>query len=596
MKNQHGAPAEPAAALAAGRVFFVSRHEGARHWARIQTRLGQLAPAITDYVDELDPEQVRPGDTVMGTLPVHLAAQVCARGGRFVSLDLQLPPAMRGRELSATEMQHCRASLIRYDVRPVQPHMIDGWAVTVPTRGPEASAWLMLASGELAPNFIAWAMLRTPKVYVVATAKMRSSKAETLRQTLQSAGCASVEIVDFDDQGSLKDQEAQARQHIAALLQACQGGVIHVNVSGGTKVMAWAFMQAAERLGWSGRVYAHYVDSEHQRIENLTNGQAQPQRSALGLRELLALRELHASRVESQDAKWRRRALDTADLQRWLLHAGGSVLTPLNKMAAIWQELLKKLPDMGPARIDAAKDKRFRNKSWAGYRLDRNDRDELTCHAPWGAGDEALREALAGELGRLLVAGRVAKRLPACTDNGVSVVFSGPWGLRNLAGKWLESWIGAAILAARPDDWGCGVAIAQDKGPDNDIDGLLLCGNQVLIIEAKTTKVTGSGDRHQKSADTTYKLDSVAGRVASQFRERIYASVLPVSPEEVKRSAGHEITVFAGMHPMPGVRPISELPNYLAQWVAERRLEWVDGYQASGAALKAATSRGARRH
>ena len=33
-----------------------------------------------------------------------------------------------------------------------------------------------------------------------------------------------------------------------------------------------------ERLGWSGRVYAHYVDSEHQRIENLTNGQAQPQR------------------------------------------------------------------------------------------------------------------------------------------------------------------------------------------------------------------------------------------------------------------------------------------------------------------------------
>ncbi|RMH48789.1 MAG: CRISPR-associated protein Csx16 [Alphaproteobacteria bacterium] len=93
------------------RAFFVTRHPGAVEWAR---RHGIEAEAV----HHLDPSAIRPGDTVIGTLPVHLAAEVCARRGRYLHLVLDLPPEARGRDLSAEEMdrhgarlQECQVSM-----------------------------------------------------------------------------------------------------------------------------------------------------------------------------------------------------------------------------------------------------------------------------------------------------------------------------------------------------------------------------------------------------------------------------------------------------------------------------------------------------
>ncbi len=94
-------------------TYFVSRHPGAVDWAASQ---GFSAARV---ISHLDPAVVCPGDTVLGTLPVHLAAQVCERGGRYYNLSLDLPQAWRGRELSAEELLACRARLERYEVRAV---------------------------------------------------------------------------------------------------------------------------------------------------------------------------------------------------------------------------------------------------------------------------------------------------------------------------------------------------------------------------------------------------------------------------------------------------------------------------------------------
>ncbi len=99
-------PPEPARAP---RSFFVTRHPGAIEWAR---RQGIAAEAI----DHLDPENIRRGDTVIGTLPVHLAAQVCARGGRYLHLALDLPPEARGRDLTAEDMEKYGARLEEYRI------------------------------------------------------------------------------------------------------------------------------------------------------------------------------------------------------------------------------------------------------------------------------------------------------------------------------------------------------------------------------------------------------------------------------------------------------------------------------------------------
>jgi CRISPR-associated protein Csx16 len=102
-------------ALKRGRMttYFVTRHLGAREWAQ------QRGITVDDLVDHLDMAQVKDGDVVIGTLPVNLVAEVCARGGRYLHLSLGLPPEMRGKELSAEDMERLGARLEKYRVERV---------------------------------------------------------------------------------------------------------------------------------------------------------------------------------------------------------------------------------------------------------------------------------------------------------------------------------------------------------------------------------------------------------------------------------------------------------------------------------------------
>jgi len=91
-------------------TWLVTRHPGAVEWATRQ----QLV--IERHVEHLDPIDIQPGDTVIGILPVNLAAEVCARGARYINLSLDLPPDARGRELTADELDRYKARLEEYTV------------------------------------------------------------------------------------------------------------------------------------------------------------------------------------------------------------------------------------------------------------------------------------------------------------------------------------------------------------------------------------------------------------------------------------------------------------------------------------------------
>ena len=92
-------------------IYFVSRHPGAREWAENE------GIAVDCWVKHLDLSEVRPGDRVMGTLPVHLAAAVCERGACYIHLSLELPENQRGRELSGADLERFCARLEAYEVR-----------------------------------------------------------------------------------------------------------------------------------------------------------------------------------------------------------------------------------------------------------------------------------------------------------------------------------------------------------------------------------------------------------------------------------------------------------------------------------------------
>lgn len=91
-------------------AYFVTRHPGARDWA------AEEGLTVECVLAHLDPAIIGPGDLVIGSLPVNLAAEVCARGGRYLHLSLDLPPELRGRELSAEQMRACGARVEDYQV------------------------------------------------------------------------------------------------------------------------------------------------------------------------------------------------------------------------------------------------------------------------------------------------------------------------------------------------------------------------------------------------------------------------------------------------------------------------------------------------
>lgn len=94
-------------------TWFISRHKGAIAWAKSQNL------PVDRWVEHLDASQVAPGDTVIGTLPVHIAAEICCRGARFFFLELHLEKNQRGMELTESDMLNANCALREYDIRPV---------------------------------------------------------------------------------------------------------------------------------------------------------------------------------------------------------------------------------------------------------------------------------------------------------------------------------------------------------------------------------------------------------------------------------------------------------------------------------------------
>lgn len=96
-------------------TYFISRHPGALAWAK---RKGLVIDRILPH---LDPADVQSGDTVLGTLPLPVAASVCARGARYLHLNIGLPATLRGQELSADQLEALGAALVEYRAVQVDP-------------------------------------------------------------------------------------------------------------------------------------------------------------------------------------------------------------------------------------------------------------------------------------------------------------------------------------------------------------------------------------------------------------------------------------------------------------------------------------------
>lgn len=93
-------------------IYFITRHKGAADWAKAQG-------IVAETIAHLNPATIEQGDTVIGTLPVHIAAEICAKGARYFHLSIDIPELARGRELSGAEMAVFGARLQHYNISEV---------------------------------------------------------------------------------------------------------------------------------------------------------------------------------------------------------------------------------------------------------------------------------------------------------------------------------------------------------------------------------------------------------------------------------------------------------------------------------------------
>lgn len=91
-------------------VWFVSRHPGAICWVKNQDI------KIDNFTKHLDFAKLKPGDRVIGTLPINVIAKLCEKDIEYWNLSLELPFNARGKELTAHELEQYGARLERYRV------------------------------------------------------------------------------------------------------------------------------------------------------------------------------------------------------------------------------------------------------------------------------------------------------------------------------------------------------------------------------------------------------------------------------------------------------------------------------------------------
>jgi CRISPR-associated protein Csx16 len=89
--------------------WLITRHPGAIAWAG---SCGVKFDRVCAHLEDV--RQIAPGDQVFGSLPVSLAADICARGARYFHLSLKVPHHLRGTELSAADMQQLEADFCEF--------------------------------------------------------------------------------------------------------------------------------------------------------------------------------------------------------------------------------------------------------------------------------------------------------------------------------------------------------------------------------------------------------------------------------------------------------------------------------------------------
>jgi CRISPR-associated protein Csx16 len=86
-------------------LLIITRHTGLLDWLAARGISGRVITHLAD-------DGVAPGDIVIGTLPVHLAAKITAIGALYIHVRIDVPERLRGQELDEASLEQLEVSLL----------------------------------------------------------------------------------------------------------------------------------------------------------------------------------------------------------------------------------------------------------------------------------------------------------------------------------------------------------------------------------------------------------------------------------------------------------------------------------------------------
>lgn len=536
--------------------YLITRHEGTRRWVDIMARKERLPFSVDMRLEHLDSSLLKEGDIVVGTLPVQLANELYKKGVAFWSLDIQVPPELRGQELSAVHLAKFGARFTRYEVQSFEQSDIA--AEDQIELIPQPSISFIIVSAQLAPAAIGWLHQRTEQVFLLVSKSM-GGKANQLKKWFAKQHNPPVVVLHDWQDSNYPNLLTQAESLVAMLMPEVRPQVV-VNLTGGTKPMSLALQQAffARSQSFNGALMGQYIDTKQGQIEDLLSSPPSTlaMHSVLSLEDILFLNDFEFIRAQSQ----------RSDYACWLnRHALFGYLLGVN-----WLGALNKLLTAADFLIGSKNEKNLTSNSIQGG-------GKVTFSGPknaptftytqlekWGF----LKAELAGKFGLLLEELGICQVQEIKNDGFTLHFLHGVDEFHFLFGTWLEVWLASLFAQSQVDGFAQGVEVKRGENK-NEFDLVAVCGNQSLLVEVKTGNL-GEKSQGAKGTEVLYKLDSLGSKLSQDFGERWLVSLSPLTEPDQERAQKNKIKVYAGSKESNAA--LLSMPSVIKAWVDKFQL------------------------
>ncbi|WP_374326914.1 CRISPR-associated protein Csx16 [Azonexus sp.] len=502
-------------------VWFVTRHEGAYDWAKQKGILDDGAYAV-NLVSEIRPEQVAMDDYVIGTLPVHLVAEICARGAHYLHLAMDVPAHRRGTELSAAEMEAFGATCREFLVLPSTGDIAAQSTRLRPAAG--EGVHVCIVSEQYLANLLPVLKRRPAHVELISTDKVEAGRKKLGNALLRfgynetRVSCRTINPASSTDFAIAR---AAARKVRETLLDKYPGHTLTVNATGGTKILSSAFL--LEFHGFE----VIYTDSQNGaciRFMDTQPREAEPIGSQITRIEDYLYCQGYTIEKAASDKKGYANTVDARfSVTELLLAHRGHTLSKFNDAA---QKALRDIfgPKMGKHEPEPQKKAKL-DKALPVRAIPKlTDREAAFCD-------------------RLVSAGMLLK-----TELG-DYAFAGAEAMQYLTGGWIEEWAWAVARDCLPDDFKANVTVSfldksenssSDDASDNELDLVVLHDNRLLIAECKTIDWKGGSAKQE----IFNKLDALGTHARGLFGKSMLISAKPLDEKARRRADAYGIQVI----------------------------------------------------